>query len=622
MNYLLVTIAACVAISADSDSNDNAPIASPSPETTVELAAPRLAGADRVVWAVRNRTAIDGADPLEIYYCPRSSEPLPFRPLTGTTIRGSVGKLAAYANSLHVFFDSGAHYRFQIPESAQASRTWSPELRLGDGALPMALTADDDADCLFAIVDAQTAAKLESPKPADGEEVASEVESDGDNPEAPADRDDDGHGNDARAADAESMEPDTAATDKSGPQSSDDRFVLVRYRNREWTWIAPVPIELDGEKPIWIAARAEKIWLLGAMGSTGTTVWSAWDGVQWSEPADMNITLDQVVALMAADKAPAMLTRDSGDSGPGGGAELKPWLLTAGQWQPQSPLSVAGAPLIEPDDDISVSHFGSRIIASWRMADASVQSALWSQSGGDSLIDPHTVTILSIAPTSPQNEQLQVLLGVIVLIALLSVIFARRRESFLVDLPMPPGYELASFHRRLIAFIIDLLIVGLAAYPLILYPWMNTRIDVTADLAEQIDQVKIAVMAEPDAVFWRWMAAASVFVVYGIITEAMFAATIGKMIMGLRVSNDKGRRCSPQAILLRNLLRFIELYPAMQFAPTLIFVLMTRNRQRIGDLVARTVVVERSTTPQPAAPVPPSPDEEKPQDANSDDEQK
>lgn len=628
MNFLLVTIAAVATLLASDGSADTKSDASPAPDAMIELAAPRLAGSDRIVWAVRNRSAIDGAEPLEVYYCPRSSQPLPFRPLTGTTIRGRVRQLAAYSGSLHVFLDGGAHYRFQIPDSDQASRTWSPERRLGEGSLPMALAADDDANCLFAIVDAQTAMKLESPKPDDGKDDVFAVEGDDDKTEMSSNRNDNDQDNAANSApDTESSTPpnapppsDEATEANQQAQVEDNRFVLVRYRNREWTRLAAVPIEMDAEKPIWIAARGEKVWLLGVSQATSAVIWSDWNGTQWSEPADLNIPPERVVAMMVPDKAPAIIVRGSTDRKSGDKAELTPWLLIDGEWQRQSPLNIAGAPLIEPVDDISVSNFGSRIIASWRTAESGVQAAIWSPSGGDGLVDPRTVAILSIAPTSPQNEQLQVLIGVVILIALLSIIFARRRESFLVDLPMPAGYELASYYRRLIAFAIDLLIVAVAAYPVILYPWMSTHVDMNADLTEQIDQVKIAVLAEPDAVFWRWMAAASAFVVYGVFTELMFAATLGKMIMGLRVSSDKGSRCSPQAILLRNLLRFIELYPAMQFAPTLIFVLMTRNRQRIGDLVARTVVIERSAAPQITPSTASTRDEESEPGAHSDDE--
>ena len=89
------------------------------------------------------------------------------------------------------------------------------------------------------------------------------------------------------------------------------------------------------------------------------------------------------------------------------------------------------------------------------------------------------------------------------------------------------------------------------------------------------------------------MIAVGVFALYGIVFESIFGATPGKLALRLRVFDNHARKPSFSAIVLRNLTRF-EIYPVAQFAPIAILMALTRNRQRIGDLIANTIVAEKA----------------------------
>ncbi|MSW52611.1 MAG: hypothetical protein F2817_17205, partial [Actinobacteria bacterium] len=65
--------------------------------------------------------------------------------------------------------------------------------------------------------------------------------------------------------------------------------------------------------------------------------------------------------------------------------------------------------------------------------------------------------------------------------------------------------------------------------------------------------------------------------------------TPGKSFLGLRVVRDDGRRVDGGSSVLRNLLRLIEL--PLFYAPGIVLITLTRRHQRIGDLVAGTLVV-------------------------------
>ncbi len=77
---------------------------------------------------------------------------------------------------------------------------------------------------------------------------------------------------------------------------------------------------------------------------------------------------------------------------------------------------------------------------------------------------------------------------------------------------------------------------------------------------------------------------------YFVFFEGLFGWTIGKKIFKLQVINQKGYRANISSIFLRNLLRpldFTGLY-LLGF----IIVTYTQNSQRLGDLLAKTMVVE------------------------------
>ena len=101
---------------------------------------------------------------------------------------------------------------------------------------------------------------------------------------------------------------------------------------------------------------------------------------------------------------------------------------------------------------------------------------------------------------------------------------------------------------------------------------------------------------------------------YFIVMEALFGATVGKFLTGIRVVRADGRRIDGVAALLRNLARIVDFLP-FAYLIGAIAVWTSPTRQRLGDRLATTVVVEASSvgasqgTPQtgwvPPAPVSP-----------------
>lgn len=78
--------------------------------------------------------------------------------------------------------------------------------------------------------------------------------------------------------------------------------------------------------------------------------------------------------------------------------------------------------------------------------------------------------------------------------------------------------------------------------------------------------------------------------IYFVIWEAWRGTTLGKMALGLRVMTTTGRPIGFTAAVLRNLLRAADVLPIANVAG-LIAMLISPKFQRIGDLVAGTIVV-------------------------------
>jgi uncharacterized RDD family membrane protein YckC len=136
-------------------------------------------------------------------------------------------------------------------------------------------------------------------------------------------------------------------------------------------------------------------------------------------------------------------------------------------------------------------------------------------------------------------------------------------------------YRLAGPFRRLPAFLLDFCVgFGLLVTLLII-------INMTVTIASPGLAAALSLLLF--FVIW-WF--------YGVLFETfMNGQTPGKYVLGLRVLTDSGQPINGMQATLRNLLRAADL-----LIPLLGIVVMTLNRkyQRLGDLVAGTIVVTRS----------------------------
>ena len=100
-----------------------------------------------------------------------------------------------------------------------------------------------------------------------------------------------------------------------------------------------------------------------------------------------------------------------------------------------------------------------------------------------------------------------------------------------------------------------------------------------------------------------WLAAVMILLAFSLIWGyfALFEAlnggrTPGKQALGIRVVMDTGRSLTPSAAVIRNLVRFLDCYFPIPFAPALLSMFLHPSNKRPGDMAAGTIVVRDRPT--------------------------
>ncbi|MCA9243095.1 MAG: RDD family protein [Phycisphaerales bacterium] len=174
----------------------------------------------------------------------------------------------------------------------------------------------------------------------------------------------------------------------------------------------------------------------------------------------------------------------------------------------------------------------------------------------------------------------------IILIAIIVSITFFRRGAITRDAVLPAGVAHALLFQRAIAALIDMAPIAIGLAALVGVDWRQGL----ALLAQWGVFAQPEAMRDADLLKW-WALTSLTYVGYACVMEMTVGRTIGKFAMRIRVISDTGEKPRPWQMFARNAFRLIELMP--QFWILYLMVALARNRQRIGDVFARTVVVRR-----------------------------
>jgi len=95
----------------------------------------------------------------------------------------------------------------------------------------------------------------------------------------------------------------------------------------------------------------------------------------------------------------------------------------------------------------------------------------------------------------------------------------------------------------------------------------------------------------------RWLLISLVYLGYFAVSEAIWSKTIGKKLFNLKIVRMNGEPLSWTDATVRSLLRLVEVNPFLLGAlPGALTVMFSTRKQRIGDMLAKTLVVRKTVT--------------------------
>ncbi len=513
----------------------------------------RIAASSSHLWAMQ--TAREGSKASTLLAV--RSKFAPFEP--ARRIHGAVDMALARENDLYAWFEDGSLYRF-FADGSPAVR----ENSLPGSARPLGWVAAERG--IYAIVRSDVATRLAQPR-------AGQLRRQGETP---------------------TTEPAEAAFD-----AGDSGLGIAIYGNEGWQPLIACPPEVTAERSPALCVVGKGLFLFwgagaeaGAAGEPqrirvvrapilaegGCGPWSDFPSVPTGAPAFWPVAIDDRILALAGVESGA------------DGESISTYQYIGDAWQ-SSALSFSALP--ETASEARLYH--RQVVAFKQHLCALVETP-----GGTMFLrfaalegrptektEPLAAIFGQPAMTMPVPHQTILLF---VLVVVFAMVWLFRRGSMITPIALPAGWRLALVSQRAAAWLLDVLPFAVAAAL-----WRDVDISFAVG---QLFAWAIAggsenpLQQEPDVVIW-WAVTASAYILYATLMELTAGRTVGKMVLRLHVMSEAGRPPLVWQALVRNALRIVELVPqlwVMQF-----LVVLTRNRQRLGDIFGRTLVVRADT---------------------------
>jgi len=535
----------------------------------------RAAGGKDSLWVMFEANGEHG---LETRVWARQIDQGYFHPRKADRQPAGVVAAAACGSSVHLFFEDGSHRRIGRQRA-------NPQLNLPGRAKPFCLAGDTVAESLYAIAEYAEPTTLPTSFPA--------TRPAGLRPEsAPAS---------LRPSDASTRPLSAPSGDPEGrvPRWADPKTgraetppsVLFRFHRNQWAVV--------GSMPNWFNPTDEHV-LCADEGQVHLFSWSPHRKApvryhcrskeRWSEPEVVPLPSDATpLAAMVVNTYPVLVT--TGRVGKGRAGVMSVW-WAGGQWR-QTELRMPGDTPIEVlpgrlqaapyhDAIALVGQFGKK---------GPLQVGLWSPTDGSAREPVRPLPKWPEAKSSPLEPRLPQVVVFVVLGAVMALTIWWRQESLTRPIPLPSQIRLADLWRRLTACLVDMI----PALVITAFYWLPLVIRLQHEVtSENVTQNEIA---ERYAVLlWPWLYIRIIYAASSGLAEYRWGTTLGKRLMHLWPLSADMTRPTPKQIAIRNLIKILELQPDL--IALLVFIVLTKNRQRLGDVLAGTIVVEPASAPE------------------------
>ncbi|HUW82004.1 MAG TPA: RDD family protein [Phycisphaerae bacterium] len=499
---------------------------------TAELESVHAAGGEQSVWLIlTDRPGTSSEQPTHrlIYRSVTASHFRRYR--GGERITGEIRGAAVLASNLHLFFAGGSH-RCYSPTRDE------PRLALPSGTPPRLVCADEPASALWATASPTSTTSQAASSPGDQDPAGSNA--------------------------------------------------LLRHQLNTWSAIALLPQSAARATQQWMCAADGAVHLFWSPAGRSSLIWHAtWREGDWSSPETTQVPVEQVLTVSLVNQQ--LMAAFAPAPEPTGWRKVLQFAhLTPEGWAQHS-VSLSGDGLsdaeFEPSRLFAAPLGQNMLIGTW-LPDGTVTAGLAGLNDDSVALTDVTAAQSVEMPPSPVSPTPPWLVAAL-MAAIMLVLFWRRQSALLRPAALPPELTCAALWRRGLAFVIDALPAAAVTTPL----WHALAVKVIATgPPEQVDPATHAALLHA---FWTaWAGFRCVHGAYCALGEALMGSSPGKRLLGCRVVTEQGDRISLGQAILRNLFRVLELEIDPPLLPLVLLVGLTRNRQRLGDIVARTVVVE------------------------------
>ena len=369
-------------------------------------------------------------------------------------------------------------------------------------------------------------------------------------------------------------------------------------------WVALAPLGTPGADPARVPTHSSWLSLAAANGRLialwidpsrpSTLVVRALDfaaaNSQWSEPIDSEIPqaqapggVSRLYAIFLDGTLYALWTVPTGNSVElcGGWLSTDPkspdaWkLLPVNFLQPMS-LGAAGQGIFA-DQDVAVAPAENSILAIIRNREDLLTQLLFDDHGRP-ISSPTAVEAQSPRPGATQIGQ-NIAMVLFVLLMTLSLWQWRQKSA---EITLPAGTVIAPLHLRAAAFFIDVVIPYIII--LVVFNIWKSGGNPFSLITSWINS-----LSRPEELVQspELLAFLGLYLVHVTLGELFFRRSLGKACVGLRVAMYDGTPATAAAVLIRNAIRLPEVVVAI----AAIYICLSDRRQRLGDLLAHTLVV-------------------------------
>ncbi len=386
-------------------------------------------------------------------------------------------------------------------------------------------------------------------------------------------------------------EGDEGEESKSPPvEEIHEQWTVLRLHEGVWRRMVG-PSAADGGRRFWMAARAGELNLFWVH-EKEVLVASLHEG-RWG-PAEVVLKGESIRHAWTGANAdgPMFIACKSRE---GEAAPVEVFRRQKNAWSMVGQLREGNEFLSVDPQTTSLAVAADQVIIARRTSKGQVEYGVCDPEG----VRPVRFEELSLyrEPAATTTEwQDAVVLGLV--LGVMTLVLWMRRSQVAAPIALPVGLVPAAVWRRVLATVLDF-----APAAILLMPWW---LSVMPDSAIHGDLQSITRQAEDPEIQARLAPVQySTVLVYGLwcmIWEMLIGTSPGKYLFGCRVLSVLGSRAGPRQILVRNLVRvlMVSMGASGLIVTLMMIVMVTRNRQRVGDLLAGTIVVEPGMPPEDA----------------------